>query len=231
MNSCPQGGDDMRPLIVLLFIVFSSLTGPVFAEEHSHRRPDDIKQYLEHLDSSERDRYQKPAEVITALGLKPGMAVADLGAGSGYFTRRFVEAVTDTGIVYAVDVEPEMLAYAKESVIHMHIAYTAEFILARPDNPKLPFESVDLLFICNTLHHLENRSKYFSDLRSSLKQGARIAIIDFYPDERSGDLGFPKRHLVSRDAVIQELTAAGYRLSREHGFLPKQYFLEFVSAP
>ena len=214
---------------VLLAILCALLTGPAMAQDqHQHRRPDDIKQYLEHLDSAERDRYQKPAEVIEALKLKPGMAVADLGSGSGYFTRRFIEAVTETGMVYAVDVEPEMLAYVKESVIHMHTAYTAAFILARPDSPKLPFESVDLLFVCNTIHHLEERSKYFRDLRSSLKPGARIAIIDFYPDERSGELGFPKRHLVSRDTVIQEMAEAGYQLAREHSFLPRQYFLEFV---
>ena len=215
--------------IVLLAALCVTLTWPAFAEEqHQHRRPDDIKQYLEHLDSTERDRYQKPSEVIDALKLKPGMAIADLGSGSGYFTRRFIEAVTETGMVYAVDVEPEMLAYAKESVIHMHTAYTAEFILAQPDNPKLPFASVDLLFVCNTIHHLENRSKYFSDLKSSLKPEARIAIIDFYPDDRSGDLGFPKHHLVARDIIVQEMTAAGYQLAREHSFLQKQYFLEFT---
>lgn len=215
--------------IILLAVLCATLAGTALAEDqHQHRRPDDIKQYLEHLDSTERDRYQKPSEVIDALKLKPGMAVADLGSGSGYFTRRFIEAVTETGMVYAVDVEPEMLAYAKESVIHMHIAYTAEFILAQPDNPKLPFESVDLLFVCNTIHHLEDRSKYFRDLKSSLKPGARIAIIDFYPDERSGDLGFPKHHLVPQDTIVQEMTAAGYQLAREHSFLPKQYFLEFI---
>jgi ubiquinone/menaquinone biosynthesis C-methylase UbiE len=216
--------------IVLLAALCAALAGTVLAEDqHQHRRPDDIKQYLEHLDSTERDRYQKPSEVIEALKVKSGMAIADLGSGSGYFTRRFVEAVTETGMVYAVDVEPEMLAYAKESVIHMHIAYTAEFILAQPDNPKLPFESVDLLFVCNTIHHLEERSKYFRDLRSSLKPGARIAIIDFHPDERSGDLGFPKHHLVARDTIVQEMTAGGYQLTREHNFLPKQYFLEFMT--
>ncbi|MEO5957259.1 MAG: class I SAM-dependent methyltransferase [Nitrospiraceae bacterium] len=215
---------------ILLAVFCALLAGPALAEDqHQHRRPDDIKQYLEHLDSTERDRYQKPIEVIEALKVKPGMAVADLGSGSGYFTRRFVEAVTETGMVYAVDVEPEMLAYAKESVIHMHVGYSAEFILAQPDNPKLPYESVDLLFVCNTIHHLEDRSKYFRDLRSSLKPGARIAIIDFYPDDRSGELGFPKDHLVSRETVLQEMTAAGYKLAREHSFLPKQYFLEFTS--
>jgi arsenite methyltransferase len=217
-----------KPLLFLVAFCALICGSASAQDQYQHRRPDDIKQYLEHLDSTERDRYQKPAEVIEALKLKPGMAVADLGSGSGYFTRRFVEAVTDTGMVYAIDVEPEMLAYAKESILHMHRPYTVEFILARPDSPKLPFESVDLLFVCNTIHHLEERAKYFRDLTSSLKPGGRIGIIDFYPDERSGELGFPKHHLLSRDTVIKELTDAGYTLIREHHFLQKQYFLEFT---
>jgi len=213
-------------------LCWSLASAPFAAEDQpQHRRPTDIAQYLEHLDSQERDRSQKPAEVLEALALKPGLAVADLGSGSGYFTRRFIEAVTETGKVYAVDVEPEMLKYTEDSIVHMHRSYTAEFILARPDNPKLPYGSVDLIFVCNTYHHLEGRAKYFSDTKSSLKSGGRIAIIDFYHDERSGELGFPKHHLVSRDTVIAELTEAGYRLVREHTFLPRQYFLEFVPAP
>lgn len=221
----------MRKNIFLLAAFCAFITSPAPAQDqHQHRRPDDIKQYLEHLDSVERDRYQKPVEVIEALKLKPGMAVADLGSGSGYFTRRFVEAVTETGMVYAIDVEPEMLAYVKESIVHMHVPYTVEFILARPDSPKLPVESIDLLFVCNTIHHLDDRATYFRDLTSSLKPGGRISIIDFYPDERSGDLGFPKHHLVSRDTIIKELTDAGYKLDREHTFLLKQYFLEFTPA-
>lgn len=198
------------------------------ADQHQHRRPHDIKQYIEHLDSSERDQYQKPSQVIEALGLRPGMAVADLGSGSGYFTRRFVEAVGESGQVYAIDVEPEMLAYVKDSLVHLHIPYTAEFILARPDDPKLLIESVDVIFLCNVFHHLEDRITYFRNVRPALKAGGRLAIIDFYPDERSGELGFPKRHLVPHDTVVQELTAAGYQVHREHGFLPRQYFLEFV---
>jgi len=220
---------------VLLFIVLACwtlLAWPTAAQDqHPHRRPDDIKQYLEHLDSAERDQYQKPIQVIEALKLKPGQAVADLGSGSGYFTRRLVGAVTEAGKVYAIDVEPEMLRYAEDSLVHMHAPYSAEFILARADSPKLPVESVDLIFVCNVFHHLEDRTTYFRNVRSALKLGGRIAIIDFYHDERSGDLGFSKEHLVPRDTALAEMTAAGYRLEREHDFLPRQYFLEFGPLP
>jgi ubiquinone/menaquinone biosynthesis C-methylase UbiE len=195
-----------------------------------HRRPADIKEYLENLDRPERDQYQKPSQVVDALGLKTGMAVADLGAGSGYFTRRFAEAVTETGKVYAIDIETDMLAYVKNSLEHMHIPYTAEFILARADDSKLPTDSVDLIFLCNVYHHLDNRTTYFSNVRSALKPGGRVAVIDFYHDERSGDVGFPRQHLVPRETVVDEMTKAGYSLIREHTFLSRQYFLEFAFA-
>jgi ubiquinone/menaquinone biosynthesis C-methylase UbiE len=219
-------------LLGLAGLLGSPSYGQAVLAQHGHdehRNPTDIKQYLEHLDSSERDKDQKPLLVIEALGLKPGMAVADLGSGSGYFTRRFVEAVTETGKVYAVDVEQEMLAYVKESIEHLHIPFTAEFILAQPDNPKLPMDSVDLIFLCNVFHHLDDRPIYFSNVKSALKAGGRVAIIDFYHDERSGNVGFPKRHLIPRETVVAEMVQAGYTLTREHGFLPRQYFLEFAA--
>ncbi|HKT36023.1 MAG TPA: class I SAM-dependent methyltransferase [Nitrospira sp.] len=213
---------------IALFGLALTEAGPTQAQEgHQHEQMPNVMEYLDRLDRPERDQDQKPAQVIDALALNPGMHVADLGAGSGYFTRRFVEAVTETGKVYAIDVEPEALKYVEDSIVHMHRSFEAEFILARPDNPKIPFESVDLIFVCNTYHHLEDRSTYFRNVKSSLKPGGRIAIIDFYHDERSGELGFPKRHLVPKEKVIEEMTEAGYRLAKEHKFLPKQYFLEF----
>lgn len=221
----------MNTRILLLSVLCTCLAAPGLAEEPHHRRPDDVQQYLRHLDSADRDQYQKPSEVIEALQLKPGMAVADLGSGSGYFTRRLAQAVTDRGIVYAVDVEAEMLAYVKDSLGRMQVPYSAEFILASQDDPALPLHSVDLVFLCNTIHHLEDRARYFRGVTAALKPGGRIAVIDFYPDERSGNLGFPKRHLVARETIIGELQEAGYRLTREHTFLPRQYFLEFAPAP
>ncbi len=196
-----------------------------------HRSPADLQEYLRKLDRPERDHYQKPSQVMETLALKPGMAVADLGAGSGYFTRRFVRAVTESGMVYAIDVEQGMLDYTRRSIEDLRIPYSAQFILASTDDPKLPAGSADLIFVCNVYHHLEDRSSYFSKVRSALKPEGRVAIIDFYHDSRSGEIGFPRRYLVARETVVEELSKAGYTLAREHEFLPRQYFLEFSVAP
>jgi predicted methyltransferase len=186
---------------------------------------------LEQLDRPDRDQDQRPDEVLAALDLQPGMTVADLGAGSGYFTRRFVRAVGERGRVYAIDVEQEILTFLKESLERMHLPPIVELTLAEPDDPKLPPAAIDLIFLCNVYHHLEDRARYFAKLRPALKAGGRVAIVDFYHDERSGDVGFPRHYLVARETVIAEMGQAGYRLLREHSFLPRQYFLEFVPSP
>lgn len=200
--------------------------GPPHGAER-HRQPEDRQQYLRDLDSPSRDEYQKPAEVIAALRLAPGMVVADLGSGSGYFTRRFAQAVGSGGLVYAVDVEREMLAYLERSLPPPAGRAKVEIVLADPGSPHLPPAAVDLVFVCNVYHHLEDRPAYFARLAAALKPGGRVAIVDFYHDERSGHVGFPRRHLVARETVLAEMAEAGYRLAREHGFLPRQYFLEF----
>jgi ubiquinone/menaquinone biosynthesis C-methylase UbiE len=213
--------------LALLSFGLPDISQALADEKHQHDRMPNVMEYLDRLDRPERDQDQKPAEIVDALALTRGMSVADLGAGSGYFTRRFAEALGDTGKVYVIDIEPAALKHVEGSLIQMHRPFQAEFILARPDNPKIPAESVDLIFVCNTYHHLEDRSNYFRNIKSSLKPGGRIAIIDFYHDERSGELGFPKRHLVPKEKTIEEMSEAGYTLMKEHTFLSKQYFLEF----
>ena len=213
--------------LAFLILILSPVDAVSTQEGHQHERMPNVMEYLDRLDRPERDQDQKPGQVIDALALKPGISIADLGAGSGYFTRRFAEAIGDTGKLYVIDIEAEALKYVEQTIGQMQRPFQAEFILARPDNPKIPPESVDLIFVCNTYHHLEDRPAYFRNVKSSLKPGGRIAIIDFHHDERSGELSFPKRHLVSRERVLEEMAEAGYRLRKEHTFLPRQYFLEF----
>jgi arsenite methyltransferase len=221
-------------ILIVLFTLLWLL--PAWAQQHgqSHserRGPSDVQQYIESLEREDRDKDQKPEEVIKALQLTEYMTIADIGAGSGYFTRKFVWAVQDKGMVYAVDIEPAMLKYNEEMVEHLHTPYNAKFMLAKPEDPMLPPASVDLVFLCNTYHHLDNRSDYFKRVRRSLKPESRVAIIDFFHDERSGKLSFSKEHLVPRDTVVREMAAAGYKLTKEHSFLTRQYFLEFVQDP
>ena len=210
--------------VFTLALIF--LIGALTSCSH-HHGPRDIAEYIQALERPERDAYQKPDEVVAALSLEPGMVVADIGAGSGYFTRRLASQVGIQGKVYAVDVEEKMLNYNRQNLERLGQADQTTFILASQDDPQLPSGQIDLVFVCDAYHHLTNHSAYFTKVREALTAQGRVVIIDFYHDERSGQLNFPKDHLVPREQVIQEMKQAGYQLIRDHAFLPKQYFLEF----
>lgn len=209
-------------LCLLSIFLFTALT------TSCAHKPWDIDTYIHNLERPERDEYQQPEKVIDALNLTHGMVVADIGAGSGYFTRRFAQTVGDTGEVIAVDVEQKMLDYNKQKIEQLGLGDRARFILAKLDDPSLPDNSVDVIFLCNAYHHIDHHVEYFAKIQSALKPNGRVVIIDFYHDERSGKLGFPKHHLVPREQVIKNMEQAGYSFSNEHTFLSRQYFLEFV---
>lgn len=220
----------IQPSPTVFFLLALLVVLPACTHQHGqqHRGPSDLKEYIAMLERPDRDKDQKPDEVVTALSITDYMTIADIGAGSGYFTRKFVWAVQDKGMVYAVDTEPVLLKYNEEMADHLHTPYNAKFVVAKEDDPLLPPRSVDLVFLCNTYHHLDKRADYFTRVKAALAKNGRVAIIDFWTDGRAGDLGFPPDHLVARETVLKEMSEAGYALSKEHTFLPKQYFLEFV---
>ena len=217
---------------VAFFLLLALLcAAPALAQHKEPQRgPSDLQKYIDLMEKPDRHKEQKPDEVVKALNITDYMTIADIGAGSGYFTRKFVWAVQDKGMVYAVDTEPGLLKYNEEMVEHLHTPYNAKFVVAKEDDPLLPPKSVDLVFLCNTVHHLEKRVDYFTRVKAALAKNGRVAIIDFWTDGRAGDLGFPPDHLVARETVLKEMSEAGYSLSKEHDFLPKQYFLEFIVA-
>ena len=176
------------------------------------------------FDDPKRDERQKPHQVIEALALKSDAIVADIGSGTGYFSVRLSNMVSK-GRVYGVDVEPDMVRYLAERAKREKRANITA-IAGSPGDPKLP-EKVDLILMVDVFHHVDNRAIYFRKLQTSLKPGGRIAIIDFRMDSRDGP---PKSERVTPEGVIAELKGAGYALSREHGFLPDQYFLVFEPA-
>jgi predicted methyltransferase len=212
--------------VVVLSACAGLLSGPSAAQSpqtHDHSFGDADK-WAKVFDDPERDAWQKPHEVIQALTLKPEAIVADIGAGTGYFSVRFAHMVPK-GRVYGVDTEPGMVKHladrAKREGLKNVIA-----VAGKPGDPRLP-EKADLIILVDVYHHVEDRERYFRQLQNSLKAGGRVAIIDFRMDS---PVGPPKNARIEPDRVKAELKLAGYALAQEHAFLPNQYFLVFRPA-
>ena len=188
--------------------------------QHMEHKFDDPARYAKSFDDPARDAWQRPARVIEALELKSGVNVADIGAGTGYFSMRLAKV---PGVsVFAVDIEPKMVEYLKQRAQKEH-ATNVTAVLARQSSPNLP-EPVDVILVVDTYHHLPNRPTYFRELRKSLKPGGRIAIVDFRKDAPDG----PPAHFRFTPQQIQdEMKQAGYELQSAHDFLPRQHFLIF----
>jgi ubiquinone/menaquinone biosynthesis C-methylase UbiE len=187
------------------------------AQIPNQHHPPDSREYAKVLEDPSRDKWQKPHEVIQALELKPTDVVADIGAGTGYFARRLAQHAAK---VYAVDIDPKLLEIAKSKG-----PPNLETIVAKPDDPRLPAGSVDLIFFCDVLHHIENRPAYYEKLAKALKPGGRVIDVDFYPEDLP--VGPPPSMKLSESRVSAEFNQVGFSLIKHLDFLPYQYFLVF----
>lgn len=212
--------------LVLAFFCAVLLASPATAQTpHTHQHTfKDAEKWSHVFDDPERDAWQKPHQVIQALALKPDARVADLGAGTGYFSARLANMVPQ-GRVYAVDIEPDMVRYLAERARREGLQNLVA-VAGKPDDPRLP-EKVDLILVVDVYHHIEDRTRYFRKLGQSLQPGGRIAIIDFKLDSPQGP---PPSARVAPAAVKAEMKAAGLALAAEHRFLPYQYYLVFRPA-
>lgn len=159
-------------------------------------------------------------DVMNILGIQPGRTVADIGAGSGWFTVRAAKRVTSSGEVYAVDINPEAIHYINQRVQKEQLK-NVKTILSKPDNPELPPDSVNAVLFLKVYHEVSDPVVLLRNLRASLKPGARVGII-----ERNGN---GADHGIDKQVVLREAGEAGYRLLEEHDDLVKgdkmDYFL------
>lgn len=199
--------------LVPVFLFAAAAYGQV---PHQHHPPSP-DEYAKVLEDPSRDAWQKPHEVVMALGLKATDAIADIGAGTGYFARRFAH---HAGKVYAVDIDAKLLAIAGEDA-----PANLETVAAAPDDPRLPEHSVDVIFFCDVLHHIENRAAYYPKLARALKPGGRIVVVDFY--KKDTPVGPPPSMKLSEAEVAAEFEKAGFALARRLDILPYQYYLVF----
>ncbi len=193
-----------------------------------HHRFDDADAWAKQFDDPSRDAWQRPEAVIDFIGLAPDAIVADLGAGTGYFSVRFARRVP-RGRVLANDIEPDMVRYLGERATKEGLDNVVP-VLGRPDDPALP-EAVDVAFMCDVYHHLEDRLAYFQAVAARLRPGGRVVIVDFKKDAPDDVPGPPPAMRVAQSQVIEELGRAGFVLVRADGeTLPHQYIVEMKLA-
>ena len=210
-------------LVVLLLLQFQCITARSqnAATLHSEHRKTSTPYTgdLSIFDSPGRDERLQINRVMDILGIGPGKTVADIGAGSGWFTVRAAKRVGDTGTVYAVDINPEAIRYIN-SRIRKENLHNIKPILGKPDNPLLP-GTVDAVLLLKTYHEVAQPIALLRNLRASLAPGAKVGVID-----RNGD---GENHGVARDVVIQEAKEAGYQLLEQDDFVKDgmDYFLVF----
>ena len=209
-------------LSVTLAALAASPLGAQHAPPRRFGNPADLDAYIARLASPARDAWQKPDEVVAALGLKPGAVACDIGAGPGYFTLRLARAVGPRGFVYAVDVEPKILDALRERIGESGLRNVAP-VLGLADDPLLPEGACDLALIVDTYHHFPDRTAYLRRLARSLKPGGRIANIDYH--KRQTAVGPPLEHRLARETFLAEARQAGLAVVAEPAFLPYQYFV------
>lgn len=217
----------MKILIALLVIV--SAFGQAAADANKNYQSTEGRQRMvETLTGEHRDARQKPKELIAALGIKKGMRVADIGTGPGYLVPHLCLAVTGSGAVYAEDIFPDFLAKARERADNNECGH-AFMVLGDEKSPKLEANTIDLALVLDAYHHFDYPESMLAGIRSALRAGGRLAIVDYY--KRRGAMSnanpdFAIGHVRLDDAgVVKEVEANGFKLVSNKPFLPGSQYM------
>ena len=176
------------------------------------------------LDAPDRDLWQRPDQIMDAMAIADASVVADIGAGSGWFTIRLARRVGPQGLVYAEDVQKEMINAISRRVGREGLNNVRP-VLGLKNDPRLPPQSLDAALMVDAYHEIENRVAVLSSLARALKPQGRIGVVDFRLDGTGPGPSIEER--VSPDVVVRDAKEAGLRLIRQEPFLPYQYFLIF----
>jgi ubiquinone/menaquinone biosynthesis C-methylase UbiE len=211
----------VRRLSLLVLLV--AACGVLTAQERRHGRifP---PQSLGELEGPDREAWQKPEQIMDALGIADGSVVADIGAGGGWFTVRLARRVGPQGIVYAEDVQREMIE-AIERRMQREGLRNVRTVLGTLDDPKLPPRALNAVLIVDVYHEVESRVELLQKVRDALTPTGRLGIVDF--TKAGWGPGPPLDERLDEAIVVKDATAAGLRLVSREAFLPYQYLLVF----
>ncbi len=202
-----------------------AIADPTDGASQASVRFDDVAKWTKTLDDPARDAWQMPSRVIDALHLVRGQTVADVGAATGYFTLALAKSPTAPR-VFAVDVEPSMVAYVRERAAAEGLGNVTA-VQADVHRANLPYP-VDVVLLVDTYRYLSNRVSYFTTLRLRMKQTARLAVIEARPGAPATSA---EESRLTPEQISSELAKAGFLLETQHDFLPRQHFLVYRLNP
>ena len=206
-------------IITLLFVLLGSLAAPAQQPDRQTGVERPLPEYLTVMEGERRVSELQVGKVVETLKIKPGAKVADVGAGSGLFTRPLAKQVGDRGLVYAAEIRQDLVEYLRRQARDQKLG-NVRVVLAAEDDPRLP-EPVELIVIIDTLHHIKNQPTYLKNLRRHLTPGGRVAVIDFKRD-------YPANHdhLKYTLADLEGwMRGAGYEPAECHDFLAGNFFV------
>ena len=188
----------------------------------------DISQFVKRFENEARDVYAKRREITRAVGLRPGDAVADIGAGTGLFTFLFAQSVRPQGTVYAVDIGPAFVKYIAAQAKQRGHDRVVKTVLNSPDSAELSVGSIDVAFTCDTYHHFEHPEKMLASIHRALRPSGRLVVIDFDLRKDSGEF-VKQRARAAKEFYYGEIAAAGFELiaTKDAPTIKDNFYAEF----
>lgn len=231
----PRRGTWCRVMAVMLLVwCWAACT---WSQEKSVRpgindsfRDPNVQEFVGRFEGESREVFVRRREIVAACQIAPGQTVADIGAGTGLFTRLFAAAVGQEGRVIAVDIAPKFLAHIEQTCREAGLTQV-ETLLAKDDSTELPADSVDLAFICDTYHHFEFPLKTMASLHKALKPGGRVIVIDFHRIPGKSTEWVLSHVRAGQDVFESEIVQSGFLKTREvRDLLKENYFVEFTKS-
>jgi len=213
----------------------SARSAPVVGAEPSAKpginaeylKPDlDVTQWVERFEREGREIYDQRAAIVAAARLKPGMVMADIGAGTGLFTSAFSRAVGPKGKVYAVDIVPTFLDRIKERAASEGLA-NVQTVLCTERSVELPPNSIDLAFICDVYHHFEYPQSSLASLHRALRPGGEVLLVEFKRVPGQSSDWILNHVRAGQEVFTAEITAAGFQQIQEQDILKDNYVVRF----
>ncbi len=220
--------------IQLSFLLLFTVVGSTWAQEKSVRpginksfKNPNVQTFIGRFERDGRDAYDHRKQVLEACRFEPGMTVADVGAGTGLFTRMFSDVVGDKGRVYAVDIAKNFLKHI-DRMAKTEKRTNITTVLCTQQDAKLPASSVDRVFICDTYHHFEFPHKTMRSIHRALKPGGQVILIDFERIEGKSEKWVLGHVRAGQEVFTREIVAAGFKqIEEKKGLLKVSYFVRF----